>query len=160
MKAIAIAAAGMAVLAGSAASAESLAAPGDCAQPIRDIDTGPIAALPAAGGIAGPPAAHFAPIAVVGGAVRLLPLDLTRATSATIDAAATTVDGAVDTTATTVDGAVGAVGTAGDAIGETTQQIEQQIERTTQPIDLPGSTPVPDPTPVLEPTINTLKGIL
>jgi len=146
MRKIVIAAVSVALTASAAtADSVSLAAPGDCAQPIRDLDTGPVNALPTAGdGVSGPPAAHFAPIAVVGGAVRLLPLDLTRATSATIDAAATTVDGAVDTTATTVDGAVG----------------------TTQQIDLPGSTPVPDPTPViaptpvLEPTINTLKGIL
>jgi hypothetical protein len=96
MKAIAIAAAGMAVLAGSSASAESLAAPGDCAQPIRDLDTGPLGALPAAGsgGVAGPPVVHFPPVA---DALSLLPLDLTRVTtpavSLTGDAPETTSGG-------------------------------------------------------------------
>ena len=60
------------VASGAAADAAPLlAAPGDCAQPIREVDTGPLHALPA-GGVAGPPAAHLAPIAV-GEGTRLVP---------------------------------------------------------------------------------------
>lgn len=183
MKNKAIAAVWTALLLGSAANAgsASLAAPGDCAQPSRDLDTGPLQVLPT-GGVAGPPAAHFVPIAVVGDAVSLQPLDLTRTTTPTVDAAGTTISGAVE-----AGGDV--VGTAGEAVGQTvpqtdqtiqqvdqtvqqleqttqqfeqtTQQIEQQIDRTTQQIEnLSGSAPAPDPTPVLTPTIDTLKGAL
>ena len=66
MKDIAIAAVSMALLIVSAASAgsPSLAAPGDCAQPIRDLDTGPLPRPPSgnSGGVAGPPADLFAPV--------------------------------------------------------------------------------------------------
>ena len=54
------------VASGAAADAAPLlAAPGDCAQPIREVDTGPLHALPSAGsgGVAGSPADHFVPVA-------------------------------------------------------------------------------------------------
>jgi hypothetical protein len=66
----------VALIAASAARADSpsLAAPGDCAQPIRELDTGPrTAPPPVSSGVAGPPAAHFAPLAVVGDTVRQSP---------------------------------------------------------------------------------------
>ena len=61
----------------AAADSPSLAAPGDCAQPNRDFDSGPVLPNVSSGGVAGPPTAHFAPVAATQDVAARLPLDLT-----------------------------------------------------------------------------------
>lgn len=115
-----------ACLAVSSAAAESpsLAAPGDCAQPIRDFETGPITPSVSSGGVAGPPA--FSPVATTQDVVARLPLDLTGITLqvttttssastgllSSIGAALGLVDSSSSTTLQTAGDAVGAVGDA------------------------------------------------
>jgi hypothetical protein len=170
MKQFAITAAWICLVIGPAAYADSasLAAPGDCAQPVRDLDTGPLQALPpvSSDGVAGPASAHCVPIPVVGDVLSLNPLDLTRAASATVDAAGTTVDGAVETVGDTIDAT-------GGAVEQTSQQVVQQIEQapsllpdpiaidpTPTPVPDPipiDPTPVPDPSPIVDPLLGQVK---
>jgi hypothetical protein len=112
MRKIVIAVVSVALTASTAtADSVSLAAPGDCAQPIRDLDTGPVSALATAGaGVAGPAAIHFAPIAVAKDALAVLPLDLTRATGQTVDTADDAISDPDDATADLVDKTVNDVG--------------------------------------------------
>jgi len=144
MRKIVIAAVSVALTASTAtADSVSLAAPGDCAQPIRDLDTGPVSALPTAGaGVAGPPVVHFAPVA---DALSLLPLDLTRATTP-------------------------AVSLAGDALETTSGGGNELVDRllVEQPdvwndpggpdIGLPGGPGSPDPGIDLPKTVTDLVG--
>jgi hypothetical protein len=171
MKQFAITAAWICLVIGPAAYADSasLAAPGDCAQPVRDLDTGPLQALPpgSSDGVAGPASAHFVPIPVVGDVLSLNPLDLTRATGATVDAAGTTVDGAVETVGATIDATGGALEQSSQQVGQivpqvdptiqqidlTSQQIEQQIDLTTEQ----APQLVPDPSPIVDPLLDKVK---
>lgn len=127
------------VAVGAAADPEippSLAAPGDCAQPIRDLDTGPVhEALPASAsrGVAGLPALHFAPIAAPDDSPGLLPLDLTRAAQ-TVDVSGEWV-GDVGETA---GGALGDLGaTSGGALGDVGSAVDPLVDAT---VDTLGST--------------------
>ena len=150
------------LVARGAAAGPSLAAPGDCAQPSRELVTEPVSPLPA--GVAGPVSHHFAPVGVVDDVRGLLPLDLTRVSldapvgvavepgSLVEDAGGTLTSVAPDLVgnlAGTLTGGLGNfggvpdLGGSGNGSGAPTPDV---------PIDLP---PVIDPTPNL-PTLPEL----
>jgi len=55
----------------------SIAAPGDCAQPYRELDTGPVPPSVSSAGVAGPASSHFAPVSTTQDVVARLSGDLT-----------------------------------------------------------------------------------
>jgi len=128
----------IACLAASTAAADSasLAAPGDCAQPSRDLDPGPVLPAVSSAAVAGSPVSHFVPIAILGNAGSL-PADLTRTTVQTVSGVAEqSTSLANDATSVLVDPA-----------------SPLQID--------PGSVLLNNPTaaPVLQPGVSILDGV-
>ena len=94
-------------LTATAAIAGSLAAPGDCAQAIRNLDTGPVSAQPIAptsrGSASGAPIDHFAPISVVNDAVARTPNVVDAIVGLIARPSATAAGGDVQPTSLSVD---------------------------------------------------------
>jgi hypothetical protein len=113
------------------ADSTSVAAPGDCAQPVYDLDSGPVLpSVSSGGGVAGPP--PFAPLSTTRDVLAQLPLDLTGVTLLVAPVSSTSTSlldsigqtlGLVDTTSTTLGTAGDAVQDVGDAVVDTTGAV-------------------------------------